>query len=82
MERTWGRERETGGGFWLGRRTGAGADAEAGRGAWRDMVMCGRDTVACGRDAVAAAREGEEERDRGWAPPIRERERGRGMGRG
>jgi hypothetical protein len=25
---------------------------------------------------VAAAREGEEERDRGWAPPIREREGG------
>jgi hypothetical protein len=78
MERTWGRERETGGGFWLGRRTGAGADAEAGRGAWRDTVMCGRDTVACGRDAVAAAREGEgrERREGATVGPTCKREGG------
>jgi hypothetical protein len=71
MERTWGRERETGGGFWLGRRTGAGADAEAGRGAWRD-------TVACGRDAVAAAPEGEgrERREGATVGPTCKREGG------
>jgi hypothetical protein len=69
-ERTWGREREIGGSFRLGRRTGA--DAKAGRGARE-------------RDSVAAAREGEEREKREaarWGPPVREREGRRVRARG
>jgi hypothetical protein len=62
-ERTWGRERETGGGFWLRQRTGAGAEGgrgvEHGAGTWR--------APGCG-----AAR-GEEGEGPGRAPPSIER---------